>query len=105
MPGRSQVRSSPVGGTDLDVGLVALPMDAVESSYVDNHQCGLIFCSLCGSTICGIVGGVIHGVTLGCVNGDHEVTLARHIYVGSKASWEIIPDGVVQYYEDVPENE
>lgn len=75
------------------------------SSYVDNNQCGLKFCSLCGSTICGIVGGVIHGVTLGCVNGDPEVTLARHIYVDSKASWEIIPEGVVQYREDVPENE
>lgn len=30
--------------------------------------------------------------------------LARHIYVGSKASWEIIAEGVPQYDEAPPEN-
>jgi hypothetical protein len=25
--------------------------------------------------------------------------LSRHIYVGSKAKWEAIPDGVKQYHE------
>ena len=39
------------------------------------------------------------GVTLGCVNGDPEVELSRHIYTGSKASWETIPAGVPQYAE------
>jgi len=48
--------------------------------------------------------GTIHGVTLGCINGDPNIELARHIYVGSKATWEVIPDGVLQYQEDVPEH-
>jgi len=74
------------------------------STYVDEHACGLKFCSLCGSTLCGVIGGVIHGVTLGCVNGDPNIQLNRHIHVGSKASWEAIPEGVVQYPEGVPEN-
>jgi len=74
------------------------------STYVDRHECGFKFCSLCGSTLCGVIGGVIHGVTLGCVNDDPEIQLSRHIYVGSKASWETIPEGVVQYPEGVPEN-
>ena len=74
------------------------------STYVDTHECGFKFCSLCGSTLCGVIGGVIHGVTLGCVNDDPEIQLSRHIYVGSKASWETIPEGVVQYPEGVPEN-
>lgn len=73
------------------------------SSYVGKHGFGLQFCSQCGSTLCGIYDGQVHGVTLGCVNGDPDVELGRHIYVGSKATWEVIPEGVVQYQEGVPE--
>jgi len=38
--------------------------------------------------------GAVHGVTLGCINGDPEIEIGRHIFVGSKAKWEVIPDGV-----------
>ena len=69
------------------------------TSYVGKHGFGLQFCSKCGSTLCGIFGGAIHGVTLGCVNDDPGVELGRHIYVGSKAQWEIIPDGVPKFHE------
>jgi len=71
------------------------------TSYVGKHGFGLQFCSKCGSTLCGIYNDEIHGVTLGCVNGDPKIELARHIYVGSKASWELIAEGVPQYQEDV----
>ena len=74
------------------------------TSYVGEHGFGLQFCSKCGSTISGIYKGVVHGVSLGCVNGDPDIKLARHIYVGSKASWEIIAEGVPQYDEAPPEN-
>ncbi|MEH6652448.1 MAG: GFA family protein [Motiliproteus sp.] len=73
------------------------------TSYVGKHGFGLQFCSQCGSTLCGVFDGSVHGVTLGCVNGDPKVELGRHIYVGSKASWEIIPEGAPQYQEGVPE--
>jgi len=33
------------------------------------------------------------------LSGDRLLTT----YVGSKATWEVIPDGVLQYQEDVPE--
>ena len=72
------------------------------TTYVSNEGFGLQFCSKCGSTLCGIHNGVINGVTLGCINGDPKIKLARHIYVDSKASWEIIPDGVPQYKKDGP---
>jgi len=72
--------------------------------YIGQHGFGLQFCSKCGSTLCGIFEGSIHGVTLGCVNGDPNIEIGRHIYVGSKASWEVIPDGVVQYQEAAPEH-
>ena len=74
------------------------------TSYVANNGFGLQFCKFCGSTISGIYNGIIHGVTLGCVNGYPQVELGMHIYVGSKAKWGIIPEGVLQYQEGIPEN-
>ena len=74
------------------------------TSYVGKKGFGFQFCKICGSTICGIYNGKIHGITLGCVNGDPEVELGIHIYVGSKARWEIIPEGVLQLQEGPPEN-
>ena len=65
------------------------------TSYVNKQGFGLQFCTKCGSTLCGIFEGTVHGVTLGCLNGDPEVVIGRHIFVGSKASWEVIPSGVV----------
>lgn len=74
------------------------------TSFVGSHGFGLQFCSKCGSTLCGIYNGAIHGVTLGCLNGDPGIELGRHIYVGSKASWEVIPEGVPQFQEGAPDN-
>jgi len=78
--------------------------EALLTSYVGSHGFGLQFCSKCGSTLCGIYNSVIHGVTLGCVNGDPKIELGKHIFVGSKASWEVIPEGVPQYQEGAPEH-
>ncbi|MDP2572468.1 GFA family protein [Vibrio penaeicida] len=72
------------------------------TSYVGEHGFGLQFCSKCGSTLTGVFNGEVHGVTLGCINGDPEISLSRHIYVGSKATWELIADGVPQYEEAPP---
>jgi len=72
------------------------------SSYIGEHGAGYRFCSNCGSTLCGIVDGEIHGVTLGCVDGDPGIEIARHIFVGSKASWEVMPDGVVTFDKEPP---
>ena len=74
------------------------------TSYVGEKGFGLQFCKICGSTICGIDNGEIHGITLGCVNGDPEVELGMHIYVGSKAKWETIPVGVPQFQEAPPKD-
>jgi len=74
------------------------------TSYVNEDGFGLQFCSKCGSTLCGVFNGSIHGVALGCINGDPDIEIGRHIYVGSKASWDIIPEGVSQYQKDGPKN-
>lgn len=75
------------------------------TAFVGRHGAGKVFCSQCGSTLCGVVNGKVHGVTLGCVNGDPGVQLEMHIFVGSKAPWEHLPDdGVPQYEEGPPVN-
>ena len=78
--------------------------ESLLTTHADKQGNGLQFCSKCGSTLCGMVNGIIHGVTLGCVNGDPGIELGRHIYVGSKASWEILPEGVPRYQEGAPQN-
>ncbi len=75
------------------------------TSYESTKGAGLQFCSLCGSTLCGTQNNKVIGVTLGCVDGDPEIALDMHIFVGSKASWEIIPEGVPQYEVWPPEME
>ncbi len=74
------------------------------TSYGPNSGAGLLFCSVCGSTLCGTSQGKVNGVTLGCVDGDPGVALSMHVFVGSKASWETVPDGVPQYEERPPED-
>lgn len=68
--------------------------EALLTSYVGEQGFGFRFCSRCGSTLCGVHNGAVHGVTLGCLNDDPGVSIERHIFVGSKAAWEVIPDGV-----------
>ncbi|MFK7732857.1 MAG: GFA family protein [Pseudomonadales bacterium] len=72
------------------------------SSYIGEHDAGVRFCSQCGSTLCGVFNGEVHGITLGCLNEDPDIALARHIFVGSKASWETIAEGVPQFVEHAP---
>jgi hypothetical protein len=69
------------------------------STYSGAEDFGLSFCSICGSTLCGNYQGNVHGLTLGCVNGDPEIEIGMHIFVGSKATWEIIPEGITTHEE------
>jgi len=67
------------------------------TSYVGKHGFGLSFCSICGSTLCGKLDDTVHGVTLGCLNDDPDVDEIHHIFVASKARWDVIPDGTTQF--------
>lgn len=69
------------------------------TTYTGQQGYGLSFCSICGSTLCGNFGDEVHGVTLGCVNGDPRVEIGMHIFVGSRATWEVLPEGIVQFNE------
>ena len=78
--------------------------ESLLSTYESKTGIGFQFCSQCGSTLCGINNGSVMGVTLGCVDGEPKIKIGKHIFVGSKATWEIIPEGVIQYDEWPPEN-
>jgi hypothetical protein len=64
---------------------------------------GLCFCQICGSTLCGTSEGKVHGVTLGSVDGDPDVQIEMHIFVGSKASWDHVGGPAPQYSAFPPE--
>jgi len=70
------------------------------NSYTGKQGAGLLFCKRCGSTLCGTFKGLVHGVTLGCVNGQPEVMIERHIFVESKADWEVLPQGITTCAQD-----
>ena len=72
--------------------------------YQNQHGFGLQFCKVYGSTLCRTFNGQVHGVTLGCINGDPEIIIGRHIFVGSKAKWEPMPNDVLQYDEFAPDD-
>ena len=78
--------------------------EALLTSYESQPGFGLRFCGKCGSTLCGTYNGSVHGVTLGCLDGDPEIEVGYHIFVGSKAAWEVIPDGVKTYVEGLPDD-
>ena len=75
------------------------------TAYESKNGEGLQFCRICGSTLCGTYKGKIHGVTLGCTNGDPDIKFGMHLFVGSKASWETLPDDGVPRYEEGPPNQ
>ena len=72
------------------------------STFSSQKGFGLQFCSKCGSTLGGIYKGKFSWVTLGCIEGDPQIELGRHIFVGSKAAWETIPRGIQQFEEWPP---
>lgn len=73
------------------------------TSYTGSHGYGLQFCNKCGSTLCTVYKGKVIQVSLGCVNGNPDIQIGQHIFVGSKANWEVMPEGIVQFDEWPPD--
>lgn len=73
--------------------------ESLLTAYVGEHGYGVQFCSTCGSTLCTVHNGTVMQVTLGCVNGQPDIEIGKHIFVGSKAHWEIMPEGANQFDE------
>lgn len=67
--------------------------------YAGKHGYGIGFCTTCGSTLVGLKDGVVMGITLGTLNGDPPIVVEKHLFVGSKASWDMIGDSAPQHLE------
>jgi hypothetical protein len=66
-------------------------------TYINKDGLGLGFCSRCGTTLCGIASGEVMGINLGTLDGNPEVRITEHIFVGSKANWDEIGGSAPQF--------
>ena len=57
------------------------------------------FCRRCGSPLVSSHSGRVGEVVIGTVDGDPDMRPSEHIFVGSKASWFEITDGLPQHVE------
>lgn len=60
--------------------------------YRDVNERERGFCSRCGSTLFWRSSADWVSVSAGALDGDGDLRVAGHIYVGSAAAWEHVPD-------------
>lgn len=62
------------------------------------------FCKQCGCPLpMTAPNGKLLWIPIGMLDDEPKVSVAEHIYVGSKASWEVIGDAAPQYDENSPQ--
>ena len=70
------------------------------TSYVKDSGYNSCFCSNCGSALPNPVKSIEgYCIPAGLLDGEIECKVAAHLYVGSKASWDLIADDGIQYAE------
>jgi hypothetical protein len=67
------------------------------TTYGSPQGFALGFCRICGSTLCGLYFGDIHGVTLGSLISDPGIVIEKHIFVDSKATWDVLGGDAPQF--------
>ena len=61
------------------------------------------FCRICGSPMPDAnPAKTMYDVPVGCLDGDPPLAIGDHIFVGSKASWDVIGDDAPQHAEGGP---
>ena len=76
--------------------------ESLVRSYESSPGNARCFCVKCGSALASAHAGVIGEVVIGTVDGDPGDTPREHIFVGSKACWYQITDGLPQHAEWPP---
>lgn len=86
-------------------GFRFLAGESVLTHYASSSDHDRVFCSVCGSNILVDLDREPENtyVSMSAIEGDPDKPEGYHIYVGSKAPWYEIQDGLKQYAEDVPE--
>lgn len=70
--------------------------------FTSQQGFSLGFCGRCGATLSGLYDGQVVCVTLGSMNGNPDIKVGEHIFVGSKAPWDEISDTAPQFDEWPP---
>tara|TARA_B100001175_G_scaffold244106_1_gene210625 strand:- start:34827 stop:35246 length:420 start_codon:yes stop_codon:yes gene_type:complete len=70
-------------------------------SYASSENCIRLFCEICGSNIMFLDKDKPekYYVSAGTLSGNISLPEAHHVFVGSKASWYDIDDGLKQHLE------
>lgn len=75
------------------------------SEYVTATGFKSHFCGACGSPLPNLTADdSAYWVPAGLLEDDAEIELVAHLFVGSRAAWDIIGDGVRQY-DEMPDSE
>ena len=66
-------------------------------TYKSSAEAARGFCSNCGSSLSGNEGNKPVYICITALTGDAGIKPEAHIFVGSKADWEVIGDGLPQF--------
>jgi hypothetical protein len=91
----------PFAGVERDrLRLVAGGESLLIVGEADHHDA---HCGRCGSLLYSVVrdGAFVH-VAMGTLVDEPSIRPTHHIFVGSKAAWEVIAEGLPQYTEHKP---
>ncbi|NKB63497.1 MAG: aldehyde-activating protein [Gammaproteobacteria bacterium] len=56
------------------------------------------FCPTCGSPVPNLTSGdKSYWIPMGLVEGNVDARIVKHVFVESKANWEVIPDGIPKF--------
>jgi hypothetical protein len=73
------------------------------STYERPSGYGVVFCRACGSPLPDSDRRrTMFDIPAGLLDENPELAIAKHIYVGSKASWDVIAGGAARYEEMPP---
>jgi hypothetical protein len=71
--------------------------EALLTRYVGQHGYGIGFCQICGSTMVGLKDGAVMGIAIGALDDPQAAQIGQHIFVDSKAAWDVIGDDAPQH--------
>ncbi len=75
------------------------------SKYVTDSGFKSHFCSSCGSPLPNLTGnGSAYWIPVGLLEDSAELKLVAHLFVGSRASWDIVAEGA-EHFDEMPDSE
>lgn len=87
----------------IPIGRIAMVAGAGDTVTFGDAGAPYIHCRLCGSLLYAVVkGGTVAHVPMGTLVDAPSVRPTAHVFVGSKAAWFEITDGLPQFQASIP---